>query len=83
MTKPANVTKASGKGGASAAKVSPRPPVIAKKSCGSSARKIARGAMAIEDVVDVDVTRLPVRLQLFVSEFVECGNGTQAAIRSG
>lgn len=31
MTKTANVMKASGKGGASAAKVSPRLPVIAKK----------------------------------------------------
>ena len=62
--------------------VSPRLPIIAKKLCGSSARKLACGAVATEDVADVDVTRLPLRAQLFVSEFVECGIGTQAAIRS-
>lgn len=83
MTMAAKEMKAPTKAGASSTKVGPRPPVNAKKSRGASPRKTARETVAAEEVVDLDVTRLPMRQQLFVSEFVECGNGTQAAIRAG
>lgn len=83
MTKAAQEMKAPTKAGATSTKVGPRPPVNAKKSRGASARKTTGGAVAAEQVVDLDVTKLPMRQQLFVSEFVECGIGTQAAIRAG
>lgn len=66
-----------------AAKVGPRPPSNAKKSSTAPPRKSARALAVVEEAVDLDVSRLPLRQQLFVSEFVECGNGTQAAIRAG
>lgn len=83
MTKTVQGMKAPSKAGVTLTKVGPRPPVNAKKSGGASARKIARKTATAEEVADLDVTRLPMRQQLFVSEFVECGNGTQAAIRAG
>ncbi|RYH71163.1 MAG: terminase small subunit [Alcaligenaceae bacterium] len=75
--------KARAKTRGTATKVSLRPPNKAKKSGGSPPRKPARASAMVEEVVDIDVSRLPLRQQLFVSEFVECGNGTQAAIRAG